>query len=357
MIVSEERCGYFKYVQPRTTSAYAQEIRPLLSRADFAPARSRLAWLLVHVPVIVGGMWLLSARTPAWFTCLTISLVMGISYAGLTFLGHETLHGAVVRGVRLRRLVGWVGFLHFMVSPRLWEAWHNRVHHGHSDPDAYPTLDEYRASGAVRAITGYAPGASRLRGALTLLVGFTIQSTHMLIAARRRKYLSPAEHKRAIAETLLAATIWLGVALLVGPRAFLFGFALPVMLANAVVMSFILTNHSLSPLTDVNDPLVNSLSVTGPRWFEWLTLGFGYHVEHHLFPAMSARHAPKLRDILRARWPELYQSLPLVAALSELHRTGRVYETPTTLFDPKTGQRWPTLAPKLARARAGRSVR
>ena len=61
--------------------------------------------------------------------------------------------------------------------------------------------------------------------------------------------------------------------------------------SNGIVMGFILTNHSLSPHTEVNDPLINSLSVTGPRWFEWLTLGFGYHVELHLFPAISARQA------------------------------------------------------------------
>jgi fatty acid desaturase len=114
------------------------------------------------------------------------------------------------------------------------------------------------------------------------------------------------------------------------------------------VMSFILTNHSLSPHTEVNDPIANSLSVTGPRWFEWLTLGFGYHVEHHLFPAMSARHAPKLREVLRARFSNGYQSQPLLRALRALHRSGRVYDTQTTLLDPKTGRRWQTLSAKPA---------
>ena len=78
-------------------------------------------------------------------------------------------------------------------------------------------------------------------------------------------------------------------------------------------MSFILTNHSLSPRVEINDPLVSGLSVTTPRWIEWITLRFGYHVEHHLFPAMSSRHARKVRDLVDARWPERYQSMPLVA--------------------------------------------
>jgi fatty acid desaturase len=170
----------------------------------------------------------------------------------------------------------------------------------------------------------------------------------MLFDARRRKWLTPSEQARAFAETLLGVAFWVTVAVLLGPLAFLFAYALPLLVANSIVMGFILTNHSLSPHTDVNDPLINSLSVTGPRWFEWVTLGFGYHVEHHLFPAMSARHAPALRAVLRERWPDSYQSLPLLRALRALHRTGRVYDTQTTLLDPKTGRRWHTLAPKVA---------
>jgi fatty acid desaturase len=61
----------------------------------------------------------------------------------------------------------------------------------------------------------------------------------------------------------------------------------PLLVANAIVMAFILTNHSLSPRVEIDDPLASGLSVTVPRWLEWITLRFGYHVEHHLFPAMS----------------------------------------------------------------------
>jgi fatty acid desaturase len=303
--------------------------------------------------VLVGGTWLLSALNLPWFIKPLLSLVMGCSFAGLTFLGHEALHGAVVRGKGLRRLVGWIGFLPFVVSPRLWEAWHNRVHHHHAnqpgqDPDAYPTLDEYRQSPLVRAVTEWGPGQKRLRGALSLMFGFSVQSLHMLVEARRRDWLTRSEQLRAVAETLLGIAVWVTLALLIGPLAFVFAYALPLVVANAIVMGFILTNHSLSPHTAINDPLLNSLSVTGPRWVEWLTLGFGYHVEHHLFPAMSARHAPALRSILRSRFPHSYQSLPLLSALSALHQSARVYETQTTLVDPKTGRRWQTLTPKAA---------
>jgi fatty acid desaturase len=125
----------------------------------------------------------------------------------------------------------------------------------------------------------------------------------------------------------------------------LFVFVLPLLVANAIVMSFILTNHSLSPRVEINDPLVSGLSVTAPRWIEWVTLRFGYHVEHHLFPAMSSRHARTVRELLCERWPERYKSMPLRKALRELHRTARIYKDAVTLIDPRTGDEFPTLMP------------
>jgi fatty acid desaturase len=284
---------------------------------------------------------------PSWLLPLT-SLVIGVSFAGLTFLGHETLHGAVVRNKSVRHIVGWVGFLPFVISPRLWVAWHNGVHHGNTqragkDPDAYPTLAEYHGSLAVRVATEIAPGRGRLRGLTAPLIGFTVQSAHMLIVARKRGYLSPRAQRWAIAETLLGVAVWSALAFAVGGVAFSFGFALPLLIANMIVMGFILTNHSLSPLTGVNDPLMNSLSVTTPRFVTWLTLGFGFHVEHHLFPAMSTRHAPNVRAVLQARWPDVYQSMSLVSATAALHKSPRIYKDASTLVDPGSGREWPTL--------------
>lgn len=165
----------------------------------------------------------------------------------------------------------------------------------------------------------------------------------MLYHARARGYLSPRLFRRAILESLLGVAFWLTVALLVGFVPFLFVYLLPLVVANSIVMMFIMTNHNLSALTPINDPLVNSLTVTVPQPFEWLTLGFGYHVEHHVFPAMSTRHAPAVRDALFAQFPERYHSMPMSEALVRLYRTARVYRDNTTLIDPPTGLTWPTL--------------
>ena len=334
-------------------SAYVRELKAELPPEAFEPATSRLLLLPAHLAVIVVGALAIARGWVPSFVVPIISLAIGVSFACLAFVAHEAVHGGIVRGRTARQLVGAIGFAPFTLSPRLWAAWHDRVHHANAnledDPDMYPTLDEYHASGRVRIFVNvFSPGNRRWRGVLTLLFGFTGQSTMQLIVGKR--FMKPRAYMFAILETAAAVAVWATVAIVVGFVPFLFIFVLPLLVGNAIVMAFILTNHALSPRVEVNDPLVTGLSVTSPRWFEWITLKFGYHVEHHLFPAMSSRHARRVRDLLRARWPQRYQSMPLRKALAKLHRTARVYKDAVTLVDPRTGAEYPTLQPRSSGA-------
>ncbi len=331
-------------------SSYVRELRRELPAEVFQPARSRLLLVPVHLAIITLSALAIAAHWVPWPLAPLFSVLIAVSFAGLTFIAHETVHGGIVRAHTPRYAIAWIGFLLFTVSPRLWAAWHDRVHHANAnraaDPDVYPPLAEYHASRRVRfAVDAFALGGRRWRGALSLLLGFTVQSAHQLMTARRCRLLRPRAFAFALAETLAGIAVWVLVGVTLGLAAFLFVFVIPLLMANAIVMAFILTNHGLSPRVEINDPLASSLSVTAPRWIEWVTLQFGYHVEHHLFPAMSSRHARRVRDLLRERWPERYKSMPLRAALRELHRTARVYKDAMTLIDPRTQQEFPTLMP------------
>jgi fatty acid desaturase len=132
---------------------------------------------------------------------------------------------------------------------------------------------------------------------------------------------------------------------LVGAYTFPFLYVVPVVIANAVVMSYIATNHFLNSLTDVNDPLVNSLSVTGPRWLEILHLNFGYHVEHHIFPTMSSRFGPQVRDVLVRLYGERYLTMPHTRALRLLYSRPKVHGDHDTLVDPRTLATFRTVMP------------
>lgn len=323
---------------------YVRALTEVLPRATFGRASSRLWWLPVHLAVIATATWAIT-QTPSWPLRLALSVPIGGAFGGLAFLAHETLHGAVVQARWARTVVGALGFLPFLLSPVLWMRWHGAAHHGHAqgstDPDAYPTLETYRSSRRVRfMVDHFSPGGRRVTGVLALVIGFSIQSTKLLVTGHKDGLLGRREWHLALASSAATLALWTTLAIVIGPAAFAFAYGVPLLIGNALVMAHILTNHSLSPRTEINDPLANSLTVTVPGWFRWLTMGFGFHVEHHLFPAMSARHAGRVRDELVRRWPERYRSMPLGRALRTLHRTARVYEDDTTLCDPRTGQRW-----------------
>ena len=335
-------------LKPR--SSYVHEVRPRMPDRAFEPARSRLAFLPFHIAAITIGAIAIARGWLPWPVVPVVSLAIGACFGGLTFVAHETLHGGIVRGKRLQYAIGFLGFLPFLLSPRMWIGWHNQTHHANTnaadDPDGYATLDRYHARRSTRfSVDAFSLGGRRWRGGLSLILGFTVQSMDQLFSARSRGFLDRRDSRLAFLETGLAVAFWAVVAALVGFVPFLFIFVLPVLIGNACVMAFILTNHSLSPKVELDDPLVSGLSVTTSRLVEWLTLGFGFHVEHHLFPAMSNRHAPAVRDVLRERWPERYQSMRLTGALHKLHCTARVYKDATTLYDPLTGAEYSALVP------------
>jgi fatty acid desaturase len=334
----------------RTIATYAKAIRPALPAHALEPATSRILWLPFHVGLISAIGWAITTgRLPAPLWPVA-SIIIGCSLAGLVFLGHETMHGGVVRGRWTIKLVGFICMLPFTLSPTLWTNWHNRVHHNHCaqagrDPDMYPTMMEYETQKAARIMADhFGLGRRRLISLFSLLVGFTGQSQQMLWTAREREILSPGLYRRALLEFAAGVALWTILAFVVGFVPFIY--LLPLVAANTVVMMFIMSNHNLSPLTPINDPLVNSLSVTLPRPLEWLTLNFGYHSEHHMFPALSTRHGAVIRDAILEHYPHHYQSMPLSTALVKLYNTARVYKDDVTLTDPNSGETWPALMPR-----------
>ncbi len=253
-------------------------LRARLGKRAFQPVTNRLTWFACHWLIVGSGIgaiyYSLGAGWPLW-SLLPFSLVIGLSFAGLAFVAHETLHGAVTRSQKLRYWLGFFSFLPFCISPRLWTAWHNRTHHaqtnrGPEDPDAYPRLREYEEKSGVRfSVVLGAPRSGKWRGLITLLLGLTIQSLMVLKSARRRNYLRQRNYRLALVESIVAWSFWLLCGSLLGVSTFILGFLLPLVVGNAIVMSFIVTNHALNSLGTHKNPLENSLSVTADAGSSW----------------------------------------------------------------------------------------
>ncbi len=330
---------------------YAQEVRPHLPGAVFERSPWRLAWLPSHLAIIVGLALYIVHAAPPWYIQLACAVVAGHSWACLAFLAHETLHHSVVKTRALERVIGYCGLGIFCLSPTLWTAWHNQEHHGHTgnvevDPDTFGMVRSWQDSALDRAVLSIAGGAHRKSSAAMLFVTFSFHSLIVLLShSHRSKYYDRISRHEVYAETAAMVAFWIAIFALVGGWNFLFLYVVPVLVANAVVVAYIATNHFLNSLTSINDPLVNALSVTSPRWLEALHLQFGYHVEHHIFPTVSGRHAAVVRAALVRLYGERYLTMPHAQALRLLYTRPRTHDTYDTVIDPRTMARFRTVAP------------
>lgn len=323
----------------KTARYYAAQVAANLPPEAFKPVPARLLGGACYLLVSAGGILAVSLLHLHPLVSVALSLLIACGFAGLGFLAHEVLHGSVVKTAWLRDFVGAICFWQFGVGPLLWRKWHNMEHHAHTqeehaDPDAMGTVEGWLQQPGLRALYRLAPW---LRSLITFLAffGFFTGFAGIQFAA----HVKPGAKDRGTLWVQFVAPIafWLALLAVLGPVKWFFAYLLPVMLANFLVIAYISTNHQLSPLTDVNDPLANSLSVTVPRWVDVLHMNFSLHTEHHLFPGMNPKFAPRVRAELRRLFPGQYHEMPWITALVALWKTPRLYHNKTQLVDPQRG--------------------
>lgn len=321
---------------------YASKIISELPKHIFKPAPERLLIGVIYLALGLGAMSLIGFYDLSWFANLGLSLLVATAFAGMGFLGHEILHGTVIKNPMLRDLFGGIAFLQFNLGPKLWRKWHNAEHHAHTqdllehtDPDAMSTMEAFFERPALQFIYRLPPW---VRSAITFgsFLGFFSVFSFLMLKRYHREF--PVRERIIVYLQFIGpAVMWFSLLFVFGPAKWFFIYVLPLMLANFVVIAYISTNHQLNPLTEVNDPLANSLSVTVPRWMDVLHLNFSHHVEHHLFPGMNPKYAPLVKEQLRKKFADRYHDMPFSQALLTLWRTPRLYKDGKDLVDPHRG--------------------
>ncbi len=347
---------------PKTTlhpsSYYGAILRKKLDPKIFKPVPSQMLFAVGYMSLSVLCFYFLVWVQPAWPFKLGLSLVLGFSMGMLGFIAHEIMHGSVVRQPIVQNVVSFLCLTPYMASPTFWKFWHNKLHHNNTqslilDPDAFPTNRIYKHSKFMQFMFPFTPGSGTLLSYSYFFFWFSFNIFVAQIYLRfRNSIYETIDHKKVNAEFALQIALYvtvLSVAVIYGgPTMLIWVWLIPFFIQNYSVMSYISTNHNLSPLTNVNDPLANSVTVTNNPVIEFLTLNFGYHVEHHIFPTVSSRHARTLHNAIKAEWPEKFQVTPKWQALVDLYRTPRIYKNSNTLINPRTQQTAPVknYAPK-----------
>ncbi|GEN11002.1 fatty acid desaturase [Myxococcus fulvus] len=309
------------------------ELRRVMPAESFEPQPHRGVIALALVPVMLASMWLLAWGGLPWWACLPLSFVLGQMVTTVGLAAHEALHHAVFRSRRWEDVIGWVGFGPFLVTPGNWRAWHVQAHHSAAnihqrDPDILPRQPDLGTQRFARMFHAISPGSGTWLSYVSFSLFFTAQGQAFLWHHIDQPHLRHVRMNRS-KERLLTVLLVLGWGALgwaMGPRGAFFALVFPLVVANITLMVYIATNHWLQPASEDHDnPFVNTASVKTHPVMDWAHLNFSYHQEHHIFPAMSPRFAPLLRQRLRELSPKASTVYPHVQALRTLYSRPALY--------------------------------
>ena len=333
---------------------YVKVLRPLLPPQAFAPNFSKLIILGINVLILLLG-WAIARQLNLWsfywlWLYLPLTLIMGNSVVVLLFACHDMMHGSVIKNPRLADFVALIGLSLLWMPPTLWKAVHNHKHHTQTnslqDPDRSYLAQQNNTWG--KWIQNLVIPSAEVNGLFLAFGMLTAWGTHtfrhltsILLFNRNDVDYVPAAvvvsstKRRLIAtETVWIAAIHLSILLYIhNPIGILLGYLLPISIGYAGVMFYVYTNHFLCPMTEVNDPLLNSVSLRMPKIFDTLHFNFSYHTEHHLFPGLNSDYYPEIQALLQTHYSAQFNLIPAGKAWQLLLETPRHYRDAQTLTD------------------------
>jgi fatty acid desaturase len=336
-------------------TVYAQKIRPLLPSEAFEPNAEPFFIIPINLAIILLG-WAIAAEIQSWhwFSLLfmtLLGLVMAHSVLLLAMAAHDLLHRPGRKHRLLTYILGLLGFALWWMPPSQWREVHNRFHHSRTnalgDPDrnyldSQPqTWGKWLNNFFVPSVTvhpfwwlvglGTVWGGHSLRNLSSVLL-FNSPTVDYVPAAFK---VAPKTRWAIAGELVILLILHTGVLfyLQFQPLKLLLVYFLPIFLGNAGGMFYIYTQHLASPMTAVNDPLVNSVSLKLPAWVNRCHGNFAYHTEHHIFPALNSRYYPLVQELLQEHYPGQLNLLTPQQAWHSLLTTPRHYYDETTLTD------------------------
>ncbi|MGB3616049.1 MAG: fatty acid desaturase [Elainellaceae cyanobacterium] len=355
---------------PQTT--YARQLRPLLPKAAFEPDSSKLIILLINAAILLLG-WGIAAQLDRWPTALIwlylpFAIFMGNAVIVLLFVGHDLMHGSVIRNGLVIKLVTLFSQAILWMPPTLWKTLHNRVHHSNTnavaDPDRSYRYGEPDVFGkwAQHMIVPSSTVTSLGLG-LGMATAWALYTFRHLAAVLffnqtycphvTAQFSVKPEERRAIAMELTLIVL-LHISLLTylqfDPIKLALAYVLPIGLGYSGMIFYIYTNHLLCPMTEVNDPLMNSVSIEVPKIIDLLHFNFSYHAEHHIFPGLNSNYYPLVREHLATLYPNrMGYVVPAGDAWRLLMETPRHYFDETTFTDWQGSARvnCPSLDPEM----------
>lgn len=281
-----------------------------------------LMLVLFFAPLVV----LLLVPMSAWMAFL-LAVLMGVGMAGVGMgVMHDALHGATSRRTWVNDLLG--GSMYLLGSdPFTWKIQHNGAHHTHTNVDGVdqdidpPELLRFSQHAPLWRVHRFQHVYSFFfYGLLTLVkLGNDFFSLVRVARSGDARYKGRNLTIDLVVMVLVKAAhiaLFIGLPLIFTPFTWwqvLLGFVVMHFTCSVILGTVFQLAHIVEgaqqPLTDEhgvigNDWAVHELLTTADfaprnRLLTWYTGGLNFQVEHHLFPAVSHLHYPRIAAIVQ----------------------------------------------------------
>ena len=281
---------------------------------------------LIHVCIVAFCIWAIS-KTDSYLYLVLLSMIAGHSMFCIANFGHYLSHKSVIKNKHLCYLFETFIWGTNMSSATVWTRAHNNYHHkytnGTKDTFRYYSKGELNK---VRKIVHFLISPSRYSkyNPLVLLTYLVTHAEYMNAALTNRSgtnsnivpYLSTykdGDKRKIYAELAVIILIQIGVYFLIGQELlkYLLFAGISIFVSSGVASIYLFTQHSMYNLSDVNDPLRNSTSLTVPKFIDFIHLNVSHHVEHHIFASMSPKYLPHVKELLMKHYRDLYMCVRL----------------------------------------------
>ena len=349
---------------------YRAVLRKYLPEEYFKPDTKHVFHYLTCITLYLTGIYCV-ANSHFLPLRLLVSILMGITLGSLTFFLHDLFHESIIKSKPVAYLTGLSIGIFNLFAPLFWQRVHN-FHHARTgnvdDPDRSYILSEKPANAIEKFVYRFRISNEAFHPFVSLVfmsTGFFWYFLNTMFYGLLAKKTSIKEDKKyqriqslftnkdrliVLGElvTIFAFQVFLFTVIAGGNLMTYFLVSLlPVAISHFIAMSYIHTNHFLSPLTgDIDDPLINSLSLKNSWIVDKIFSNFSHHVEHHLFPAMGSSHYPKVRTLLLKLYPNRFQLIPMIDAMKMLFKTPRIYSDYVHLTTSDGTKKMQCLLPK-----------
>jgi len=305
--------------------------------SDFGRRRPlRLGWLLLAMVAVASHLALtqavLAGAASGWWMVLSLPIA-GFTWPFFLFVLHEVCHGALLPRGPMRRIAGALAAFPILLQPTFWNAAHNH-HHVHTNHEE--DYDRRRIVGDTE-VSGIFHEFNSPFVIFTLIVSVQLVYYCQLVHFLAGRLSLPVQRRQVLAELAVGGLCTVGVSWLMGWQLLLWGW-LPCALAGFCLESlYLISNHLTRPMATEADSLGTGVSVRLFR--DWSHMDFGRHVEHHLFPHVSANQLVPVTTGLREHYPTRFQEGTLLATTRRLFHLPGYYLTSHELTDRSGGWR------------------